>query len=324
MVELICDKCSAKIPVSAKFCPNCGDPVTDADRVSSVRRHNHVPQIRITFGYSTSRSYDTAVEICSRVPSFTTDGEDRDAEHRLTLDATDVELAVRIWDLVGGWKSASMTIDGEQISKKDLVYNGLGCFQKQQTSPRPQQYCYGLREYEFNVFGCHRLGMPLVQWADWLQYGKFDDRGVWHFDKARIKRELEIKLNENRFCPLLSKNQVLQTLDKIPDSLNPKTDSNWEYVTRREYGNDYRSFKDVAVGIRPIRERAVNTYVVREQKPDIPPEEDARQASELVTIDMTSGSSDRRTTPSKSTSSGCLTSFLMILGLPFLLILIIG
>lgn len=36
MSELVCDKCGSKIPTEAKFCPECGDPVTDADRVQSV------------------------------------------------------------------------------------------------------------------------------------------------------------------------------------------------------------------------------------------------------------------------------------------------
>ena len=36
MSELVCDKCVSKIPTKAKFCPECGDPVTDADRVQSV------------------------------------------------------------------------------------------------------------------------------------------------------------------------------------------------------------------------------------------------------------------------------------------------
>lgn len=296
--------------------------MTDADRVSTVRHHDHIPQIRITFGFSTSRSYDTAVEVCNRVPTFTTAGGNRDAEHYLILDATDVEFAIRVWDLVGSWKSSSMTIDGDQASKKDLVYNGLGCFQKQQSSPRPQQYCYGLHEHEFNVFGCHRLGMPLVEWARWLQHGKFDEGGVWHFDKARIKQDLEIKLNENRFCPILNRTQVLQTLDKIPDTINPKTDPNWEYVTEREYGSDYISYKEIAVGIRPVRERAVNSYVVKEQKPDVPREEETGEIPELVTSQVYGGGSADRPAPVKSGNSGCLTSFVAVLILPFLFIMI--
>jgi len=36
MSELVYDKCGFKIPTKAKFCPECGDLVTDADRVQSA------------------------------------------------------------------------------------------------------------------------------------------------------------------------------------------------------------------------------------------------------------------------------------------------
>lgn len=32
----MCDKCGSKIPTKAKFCPECSDPVTDADKVQSA------------------------------------------------------------------------------------------------------------------------------------------------------------------------------------------------------------------------------------------------------------------------------------------------
>lgn len=36
MSQLVCDKCSSEIARSARFCANCGDPVTDADRPASA------------------------------------------------------------------------------------------------------------------------------------------------------------------------------------------------------------------------------------------------------------------------------------------------
>ena len=31
MKKGICDKCGASLPLSAQFCPQCADPVTEAD-----------------------------------------------------------------------------------------------------------------------------------------------------------------------------------------------------------------------------------------------------------------------------------------------------
>jgi hypothetical protein len=36
MPELVCDKCSGAITADSRFCPHCGDPVTDADRPASI------------------------------------------------------------------------------------------------------------------------------------------------------------------------------------------------------------------------------------------------------------------------------------------------
>lgn len=64
--------------------------------------------------------------------------------------------------------------------------------------------CFGEHEHEANIWGCKRLGMPLTRWGGgWLEYGWFDKNGVWHFDKARIRHELEVRIHENRLCPVL-------------------------------------------------------------------------------------------------------------------------
>lgn len=311
MEKLICNKCETRIPQSANFCPSCGDPVTEADIATKAEKDDHVPIITISFGYSSSVNYETAVEIAKNVPSFTTDGEGKNASHELKLETYDVELAIKIWEIVGGWKSSNMDIDGEQVSKKDLVYGGLGCFQNQQDSPRPDQYCYGLREYEFNIWGCQRLGMPLLGWASWLEHGEFDEKGIWHFDKKKIRRELEIKINENKYCPLLNPKEVFETLDRIPDTIDPKTDPNWEYVTQREYGEDFASYKEVAERIRPVIEKATSSYVVREEKPDIPRAEGygtGETASQTIkiTLEEDDYSPTRKRRSSASKNSGCV------------------
>ena len=81
----------------------------------------------------------------------------------------------------------------------------------------------------------------------WLDYGAFDQSGVWHFDKDRVRHELELTLKENELCPVLDRKRVLQTLDKLPNSINPKIDNNWQYRTSYEEVNG--DYKEVAVGV---------------------------------------------------------------------------
>jgi hypothetical protein len=71
-------------------------------------------------------------------------------------------------------------------------------------------------------------------------------------------------LKDNELCPALNKEQVIETIDKLPDSINPKVDSNWQYRTSfEEINGDY---KEVAVGIKPIIKK-INRYVIGEFKP---------------------------------------------------------
>jgi hypothetical protein len=266
----------------AKFCPQCGDPVTEEDIAKKPIAKNSASKIEIVFGSSSSSNFDPALEVCGNIPTFAKKGDGKDALYSVILESTEVELAITIWELVGNWKSSKMSIDGQRITKSDLVYNGLGCYRNRQKAFEPNQYCYGEREFEYNIWGCKRLNMPIHSWGGWLDNGKFDSRGVWYFDKEKIKHELELAIHENKYCPILSREKVLETLEGIPDSIDPKTNENWEYRTQYDY-NDGNPV-DKAVGIRPVMNKA-SEYVVGNYKP-ILEEENAADVSEKTVYDI--------------------------------------
>mgnify|MGYP000969093932 CR=1 FL=1 len=262
---LICDKCGASIIADAKFCAQCGDPVTETDKVSQSLSASDVATVQITFGNSTSAGYSKAVAICEKLPSYVVTGEGKQIQHKITLPMTEVELIVNIFDLVGSWKSSQMLINGQAATKKDLTYYGVGCYRNRQKAFKPEAYCYGERQYEANIWGCKKLGMPIYEWGGgWLDYGQFDANGVWRFDKARIRHELEVALKEHELCPALNHPKILETLEKLPDTIDPRTDKNWNY--RTSYEEIKGEYKEVAVGIKPILKN-VNRYIISGFKP---------------------------------------------------------
>ena len=262
---LICDKCEASISTGAKFCGRCGDPVTEADQPRSAIAGVGAKSAHITFGTSTSSSFEKALLLCSKVPSYAISGDGKSLQHSITLPLTEIDLITNLFDLVGSWKSSRMTIDGVPATKKDLSYGCLGCYKNRQRSYKPENYCYGESAYEANIWGCKRLGMPINEWGGgWLEYGAFDNAGIWNFDKKRIKHDLQNGISQNENCPAFNKAQVLETLDRLPDTINPKTDPNWNYKTSYEETNG--DYKEVAVGIRPILSK-VNRYVLSSHKP---------------------------------------------------------
>ncbi len=265
MIMLICDKCEASISEGSQFCPQCGDPVTDADLVILPTRESQVANVEISFGQSSSSNFNKAVEICQNIPSYSVIGEGKQIEYKIILPITEVDLIINLYELIGSWKSSKMLINGSTATKKDLIYHGVGCYRNRQKAYKPNQFCFGEKEYEANIWGCKKLNMPIYEWgAEWLDYGNFDRYGIWHIDKDRIKHELELALKENELCPVLDRRQVLQTLDKFPTTIDVKRDKNWEYITNYEKVNG--EYKEVAIGIKPII-RKINKYVIGEFKP---------------------------------------------------------
>lgn len=246
---LICDKCNAKINEGSKFCPQCGDSVDEKDIVMDAIENN-IANVNLSFGYSSSVNYQKAIDICKNVNTYAVTGDGKSLIHKITLPITEVELVITIFDLVGKWKSSLMLINGKSCTKKDLTYYGVGCYRTRQESFDKNQHCFGEYDHERNIWGCKKLEMPIYPWGGgWLEYGLFDEEGIWHFDKVRIKSELDSAIKKVELCPILDKAKIYKTLDLIPDSINPKTNPNWEYDERAvEVDGNY---KKAATGIKP-------------------------------------------------------------------------
>ena len=167
---LPCDKCGGSIQDGAKFCSHCGDPVTEADKPISAVAVGKEVQVEVSFGRSTSAGYDQAVKIAKNIPTYVEEGEDKSIRHIIVLPMTEVELVITLWELVGSWKSSRLLINGQPATKKVLVYKCVGCFRERQKSFNREQYCYGDKEYDSNIWGCKQLQMPLGQWGGgWLE-----------------------------------------------------------------------------------------------------------------------------------------------------------
>lgn len=317
---LQCDKCSAGITEGAKFCPQCGDPVTEADIVTTPATEQQVANVELSFGLSSSANYNKAIEICKNIPSYETTGEGKQIQNKVTLPITEVELIINLHDLIGSWKSSQMLINGHASTKKDLTYYGVGCYRSRQKAFKPDQYCFGDKDYEANIWGCKRLNMPIYEWGGgWLEFGSFDKAGNWVFDKNKIEHELQNGLNENKLCPILNIKRVLETLEKLPDSINPKKDKNWKYSTNyEEVGDDY---KEVAVGIKPILKKA-NRYVIGGYSPTWETDDSngSERESHVINIDLQPSTKKNKNGRKKKSKSTLL--FWSLIVIIFLLYLI--
>ncbi|MGH8585333.1 MAG: hypothetical protein ACREWE_03840 [Gammaproteobacteria bacterium] len=216
-------------------------------------------RVRIYFAYSQSLAYREAMELCRGIPSFTSTGEGNEVVHSIDVPITDIAVLMRLSELVGGWKSFRITIDGGEARRDDLIRLGGECYSKRQASEGPEQYCFGANRLEYNLWGCRRLDMPIDEAGHgWMAYGGLDVQGVWHFDKPRISQALESAMAGCRLCPVFDHARVQKTLDGLPETVDPRRDEHWRYRsgTRTQEGGGPRS-----AGIAPVAAR-IEEYVV--------------------------------------------------------------
>lgn len=221
--------------------------------------------IEIRFRHSTSPSYPQAVETAQSVGHYQREGEGRSESHITSIPMERVQDAVLLWDLVGGWKTASMTVNGKSATKRDLTTGPLGNFQKRQEAFDPDAFCYGRGIFNLeNRWGCRRLEMPDTYTARWLECGEFNSDGLWLWDTDAIRKLLEPGIHENRVCPAFSEDRVTAALEKLSSPVDPLESSEfqpaWTYEDRL-----MRATKVVPIN-EHIQERqsdVVNTRVIK-------------------------------------------------------------
>lgn len=220
----ICDKCGANIYEGASFCPGCGDPITESDYATHAVSTT-VPVAELTFAYSSSRSYDGAVELAQRFPTYSVAGEGKDAVHTVSIPVTDMQAILNLFEIISGWKSSRLMIDGQRCSKKDLSYGGLGCYAERQRTGASATYCWGTSTW-LSLVGCKRLDAQTnVLSVDTGAVVREGDE--WRVRKDVLSEHLRRKVTENRFCPLLKTIRWDKFVEALPDKLPYEGDQYW-------------------------------------------------------------------------------------------------
>jgi hypothetical protein len=302
---LKCDKCGGTVPEGSSFCPHCADPITESDSVLQSITSDGIAQVEISFGQSSSASYEPALEMCRRLPTYAMTGENNSLKHYIKLPITEIELLINLYELVGSWKSSRMLINGQAATKSALVYHGAGCYRDQLKAFDRRMFCFGEKEYDLNIWGCKRLGMSLL-YGEWLKHGHMDRQGVWTFDKERIKHDLELAIHEVDLCPVLDRKRVLDTLERLPNTVDPKVDKQWQYTTEYRDTKD-GGYREVAVGVSPLLKKA-SGFIVDEYRPhwgSMTVNHGGDQANSTKTTQQTT-TPPSRTTPAVSRKSSCM------------------
>jgi len=235
-----CPRCGEKIKNSAKFCPECGTSISEAIEEKSIPVSYDIPNkgIAIEFAESTASGFAHAVRDQKSAPINTTCLKGKKIWYLAAWPVEDISKTSKLIENLKGMRNRKVYIDGEE-SRWDEVFGFAWCFEERNSAYRPIEYCFGLEEKRLNLWGCKQARMDWTEWADWLGYGSFKNKGIirdqtsFVFDKKRIRHELETNLFRCRFCPQLRFDLIEAVLEELPDEVTPSEKGPWVY--KRDY-----------------------------------------------------------------------------------------
>ena len=209
MKKGICDKCGTNLPSGARFCPECADPITDADFAQSHKKRDP-RKIEIKFSRSSSPTYEKAVQFASKFPSYTYDKQGNIPHHYVSFALVDIEAAATLWDMVSNWKSAQLFIGGQKSGKRQLSYGVLGCYRNRQKSDNPTAYCNEADDYDENFWGCFKLEMGATTlFSSWnTTYSNVNHDGHIAVNKKKIAEDLTKRAKQYQICPAFNPKPV--------------------------------------------------------------------------------------------------------------------
>lgn len=194
--------------------------------------------ISISFGRSTSSNYDKAVYLAKQSSNYFEDGEGKNIIHQATFtsSANDYLNFIKLYELVGSWKSSFVFINGE-ISDRKIIGKLNYCYGDKCRSGN-DKFCYGASEFTTNPFGCHRLQVSEHN-NPWWSFGMLDTKGIWHVDKDAILNRINQYYVPYKNCPSFSYEKIMFNLNNLPNTISPKKDSNWDVIEDKIYPSSF-------------------------------------------------------------------------------------
>ena len=181
-----------------------------------------MPAIEITFGQTNSPLVADAVSLARKLPSFRQQLEGKRTVYSVVVPLADAiaseTICKGLLSLVGvssRWQTTRLTLDGEQIGRRELDTQLRGiceCFQSRSESQMGDEYCSGKQHpaAEAACFGCRRLGgvsRSPSAYGDaprWFHYGEVSqDSSRFDVAKPMIIAKLEERAEKHlcRHCP---------------------------------------------------------------------------------------------------------------------------
>jgi len=225
----------------------------------------NLPEIRVEFYKTNSSNYDGTIAIFEKFHNFNSAGK----LNTFIIDFNELPFEINIIesyiDIISKWKNTRFYINNKLTNKSYLkrMFQIYQCYEGHKHSVNRETYCFidSLRGKE--GWGCKFItnikrhlpeALNEMNYYNftrfWFEYGELID-GVWVVHKDRILQTLldEVTKTGIVYCPLFKQDKLIQFVNILPETINPKTDKEWEYVEKTT-DDGFQTVSRI-VGVRP-------------------------------------------------------------------------
>lgn len=192
-------------------------------------------EVTISFAHAVGKLTSKEVDIVRAQDSYFTNDDGIERRHGATFPITEEKIGevFELLDLIGGWESEKIELDGEEISASQFR-EGLRCFKYKAKLGEPLDYCKtGEFSKKPNIFGCRAFMFKEFEENIWLEHGSIDrESGDWVFNKHSIANKADREKSRLKICPLFRSEKIDTALDNLPARIKPRNDTDWAYIDR--------------------------------------------------------------------------------------------
>ncbi|MEE9615331.1 MAG: zinc-ribbon domain-containing protein [Thermodesulfobacteriota bacterium] len=233
--NVTCQKCSNNVDAKAKFCPNCGTPISSSTE-DSVKTDFEIPSTghSIEFAESTAAGFPKALEFSKSAPKFETCIRMKKTWYLASWPEDVFSDVILLADALNGIRNRKYYHNGSE-EPWDEVFTFVWCIGNREAAYRPIEYCFGKSDKRINPWGCKHVDFEWTEWANWFSYGHFKKSGIikkkysWVFNKERIRHEVMTNVHRYRRCPHLRPLLIEAVIKALPEEIEITQSSGWKF-----------------------------------------------------------------------------------------------
>lgn len=211
-------------PVTATI-PAIPDAEPALSEEKSAQPENHISlsgwYISVSFGKSSSQNYLKAVTLAKAAPQYHEQEDDGHILHQAFYSASpsDYLAFVMLYELVGGWKSSFVMVNGKLVDRK--IIGQLNYCYGDRCRSQNKRFCYGASYMTENPFGCHRIQVSACN-HPWWSFYRQEGRNRYVLDKSAILDRIDSAKAVYGICPCFDYDAIVNELNRLPPHLSER------------------------------------------------------------------------------------------------------